>query len=205
MVQILIGSFLLSLIHALIPNHWLPIVLMGRTEHWATRESVGIAALSGLIHTTSTILLGGVIGFIGYKLSEEYEDITHILASLLLVVMGLVYLFLGRKHQHHGGQPKTQSGKRSKAAIVLTFALSMLLSPCLEIETYYFKAGTMGTSAIMAISIVYLMVTVSSMSLLVYAGCKSMERFKFHFLEHYEKRIVGILLIILGVASYFIH
>lgn len=205
MVQILIGSFLLSVIHALIPNHWLPIVLMGRTEHWSTRESVGIAALSGLIHTTSTILLGGVIGFIGYKLSEEYEDLTHILASLLLVVIGLVYLFLGRKHQHHGGQINTQGGKRSKTAIVLTFALSMFLSPCLEIETYYFKAGTMGASGIMAISLVYLIVTVSSMSLLVYAGCKSLEQFKFHFLEHHEKSIVGILLIILGVASYFIH
>lgn len=205
MVQILIGSFLLSVIHALIPNHWLPIVLMGRTEHWSTRESVGIAALSGLIHTTSTILLGGVIGFIGYKLSEEYEDITHVLASLLLVVIGSVYLFLGRKHQHHGGQLKAQGGKRSKAAIVLTFALAMFLSPCLEIETYYFKAGTLGASGIMAISLVYLIVTVSSMSLLVYAGCKSMERLKFHFLEHHEKSIVGILLIILGVASYFIH
>lgn len=205
MVQILIGSFLLSMVHAMIPNHWLPIVLMGRTEHWSTKESVGIAALSGLLHTASTILLGGVIGFVGYKLSKESEELTQVLASLILVAIGLVYLFWKGTHQHHDGQVSPASRRKSKAAIVLTFALSMFLSPCLEIETYYFKAGTLGTTGIIAVSIVYLLVTVLSMSLLVYAGSKSMERFKFHFLEHHEKRIIGVLLIILGIASYFIH
>lgn len=79
----------------------------------------------------------------------------------------------------------------------------MFFSPCLEIEAYYFTAGTHGKLAIGLLSAVYLLITVTGSILLVSLASKSIEEFKWHFLEHHEKKITGIVLIALGLLSYF--
>jgi hypothetical protein len=37
MIDLLAGSILLSIIHAAIPNHWIPVVMIGRAEKWCFR------------------------------------------------------------------------------------------------------------------------------------------------------------------------
>lgn len=43
------------------------------------------------------------------------------------------------------------------------------------------------------------------MLLLVWRGMKGVRKIKSHFLEHHEKTITGVLLIVLGIAGYFIR
>lgn len=205
LLHIALGSLLLSLVHASIPNHWLPIVLVGKSEGWSTKETVSIGILSGFLHTLSTILLGSVIGYIGLKLSEKYEGVTSLVASLVLIGMGLIYFWKGLRHDHHEHLNTARIPRKSKKAIVTTFAVSMFFSPCLEIESYYFNAGMFGMAGIALVSVIYLLVTVTGMAILVYVGCKSLERYNFNILEHHEKKITGGILIILGITSYFFH
>ena len=40
MWQLFLGSLLLSLIHATIPNHWLPVVAVGKAEKWTMNETL---------------------------------------------------------------------------------------------------------------------------------------------------------------------
>lgn len=54
------------------------------------------------------------------------------------------------------------------------------------------------------VAAIYLIVTVAGSILLVTLASKSIEKFKWHFLEHHEKKITGIVLIALGLLSYFI-
>ena len=63
MNQILIGSLVLSLLHALIPSHWLPFVTIGKTEHWTESRTLIVTALAGLAHTISTTILGLIVIF----------------------------------------------------------------------------------------------------------------------------------------------
>ncbi len=42
MVQLLVGSIVLSLVHAAIPNHWLPIIAVGKSERWSRAEILWI-------------------------------------------------------------------------------------------------------------------------------------------------------------------
>ena len=204
MIDLLAGSILLSIIHAAIPNHWIPVVMIGRAEKWSKKELIGVIAITSFAHTLSTILLGVVIGLVGYKLSNTYHVITDVVAPLVLVLMGLIYFSLSLKHSDHEHLPSQEKLKnKSKPAIIITLALSMFFSPCLEIEAYYFTAGTHGRWAIGLLSAVYLVVTVVGSILLVSLASKSIEKFKWHFLEHHEKKITGIVLIALGLLSYF--
>ncbi len=206
MIQLFIGSLLLSIIHAAIPNHWIPLVFISRTEGWKLRETVWYTALVGLAHTFSTILLGVIIGVIGLKLAANYKHITEVIAPLVLVFMGLVYLSTNTSHSHHEHIPDEKNlPKRSKKAILITLFAAMFFSPCLEIETYYFTAGTFGWPGILTVSATYMFVTVGLMVLLVTLGCKGVEKFKWEFLEHHEKKITGSILILLGLISFFLH
>ena len=64
MWQLFFGSILLSLVHAAIPNHWLPVVAIGKAENWSQRETLLVAGISGFAHTLSTVLVGITIGII---------------------------------------------------------------------------------------------------------------------------------------------
>lgn len=207
MVQLLIGAFLLSLVHAAIPNHWLPIIALGKSERWSRSEMLSVTAITGIAHTLSTIMIGVVVGLVGYKLSSTAAFTTRIIAPLILVVLGLTYLLLdfrGTEHHHHSPDLDAVP-RKSKWTIIASLGLAMLLSPCLEIDAYFFTAGAYGSLGIIAVAVIYLVVTVLCMLLLVDLGRRGIEKIKWHFLEHHERKVTGAVLIALGIAAYFIQ
>ena len=202
--NLLIGSVLLGSVHAAIPNHWLPVVLIGRAEGWSQRETLGVVALSGFFHTLSTVVLGIVIGAIGVEVSERLEAQTRLIASLLLVFMGLIYFAMHDANSAHEHVPKGLVG-RSKAAIITTLSVAMLFSPCLEIETFFFTAGTLGWTAISTLAIAYTTVTIACMVGLTALSYRGLARVNWHWLDHNEKRLTGGILIALGIFTFFIE
>ena len=40
---------------------------------------------------------------------------------------------------------------------------------------------------------------------LVYLGLKGVNKFNLHFIDHHEKSITGIVLILLGLLAYFVE
>lgn len=210
MWEIFVGSFMLSIVHALIPNHWIPLIAISKSEKWTTKETLSATFITGTAHIFSTILIGILVGFIGHQLSSSFEFITEIIAPAILVILGAVFIFLDLHHSHHGEHDhfkleEKRLKNRSKNAILVSLSVAMFFSPCLELEAYYFHAGTFGWPGIFIVSSTYLIITVSLMILLVYAGLKSIARFRAHFLEHHHKLITGIILIILGILAYFLH
>ena len=209
MWQIFIGSLLLGLVHPLVPNHWIPLIAISKTEKWTTRESIFATLITGFSHTISTIIIGIIVGFVGIKLSESYSYITRIAAPVVLLAIGLIYIGLDfcAKHQHHHfAIDKTKiKAKKSKTAVLISLCIGMFLSPCIEIEAYYFQAATKGWLGILIVSSVYLMVTLTMMVALVYLGLKGVNKMKSDFLERHEKLITGLLLIFLGLFAYFVE
>lgn len=212
MLQIIIGSLILSVTHALIPNHWFPLVAISKSEKWTRRETLLVTAITGFAHITSTIIIGIIVGFIGYKLSDSLETITHLIAPIVLVVFGIIYLILNfvKPHHHHhhiSSEDLQQSNKKSKLAIIFSFGALMFFSPCIEIEAYYFTAGSIGWAGILILSFIYLVITVSFMIFLVDFGRRSLEKLseKLHFLDKYERVITGVVLIMLGFFTYFVE
>jgi len=208
MIQLFLGSLLLSLIHASIPNHWLPLVAISKSENWDRRSAISVTAITGLAHTSSTIIIGLLVGLLGFKLANQFEVISTIFAPSVLVILGVVYLILdirSNHHHHHHFEEKVAQNKKSKTAIVVSLSIAMFFSPCLEIEAYYFHAGTHGWTGVLAVSITYMIVTVAGMIVLVDLALRGMRKIRSHFLEHHEKRITGIILILFGLIAYFIE
>jgi hypothetical protein len=207
LTQILLGSLLLSAIHALIPNHWIPLVAIGRAEGWGRSETLTVTAIAGLAHVTSTILIGILAGLLGHELSIRYASVASVVAPLILIGLGVVYLALdvaGRSRHHHHFETRGRASKVSRVSLVASLCVGMFFSPCLEIEAYYFTAGALGWQGIAAVSLVYLVVTVAGMVVLVDLGLKGAARIQSHFLEHHERGVTGLLLVGLGVLAIFV-
>jgi nickel/cobalt transporter (NicO) family protein len=208
MYHLIVGALALSVVHAAIPNHWIPLVAISRSEKWSVGQTRRITALAGLAHTASTVLIGILVGLLGHKLFIHYASITEIAGRFILIALGIVYILLdlrGRHHHHHSDNPESTSKGLSNTAIITSLAASMFFSPCLEIEAYYFTAGTHGWTGIMAVSLVYIVVTVLGMLILVELGIKGAARLRSRFLEHHEKLIAGIVLILMGLVGLIIH
>ncbi len=206
MYHIIISAFLLSIIHASIPNHWLPLVAIGRVEKWNTRTTLWATAISGFAHIASTILIGILVGWAGYKLSSSYRWVYLYVAPAILVGLGLIYLFRNfLSHHHHNHFGETPKPNTPFGAIVFSLSVGMFFSPCIELESYYFTAGTLGWQGIVAVSAVYLIVTVAAMVIFVAVALQGINKLNVQFLEKNEKAIIGLVLILVGIVTYFVN
>ena len=208
MWQLFIGSLVLSIIHAAIPNHWIPLIAIGKTEKWTIRETINATLVTGFSHTLSTIIIGIIVGFIGIRLTSSYNLIMSYIAPSIISGIGVIYIILHfTKHNHSHAENelivKTKNMK-SKVAILATLSIAMFLTPCAEIEAYYFQAGMIGWKGIFLVSAVYTLITVLMMLILVYTGLKGTQRLRSHALEHNEKLITGTVLIILGIMAFIL-
>jgi sulfite exporter TauE/SafE len=101
MLSILAGAFLVSAAHAILPDHWLPMIFISRAEKWSQTETLWITALVTIPHMVSTIILGILVGLIGFRLSSTHEALMEIIAPAMFVLIGLIYTYRNFKIESH--------------------------------------------------------------------------------------------------------
>lgn len=205
MIQILTGTIVLSLLHAVIPNHWLPVLAIAKKQNWTLTETLQVTFLAGMAHVVSTLFIGFIISIFGYTLAEQTAHFLHIVAPIILIGMGIFFIY--QHHHHHHFDLKEAKGNEplSKRKIVALLTGAMFLSPCLEIEGFFLIAGGLGVFAVILISVIYLLITVGGMLLWVGWAYKGLNIKNWHRLEHNAGIITGLVLVATGVLSFFLH
>lgn len=203
MLTLVSGSFLLSLLHAIIPNHWLPILAIGRKENWSLREILSITAIAGLSHVASTLAIGWLLVFFGWELSKNFQVIAPFIAPAVLIVVGLIFIYRHHKHKHF--HVADQTHQNSKTKMIVSLSVAMFFSPCLEIEAFFLAASAQSTWWTLLMSSIYAVVTLSGMIIWVNVAYHGLNKLNWHALEHKAGIITGATLILTGILSYFIH
>nr|KAJ0217211.1 hypothetical protein LSAT_V11C300147990 [Lactuca sativa] len=146
------------------------------------------AAFGAVLHVLSTSLLG--ITAITISNTIAGEETVHKLASLLLVFLGGSYIILFMRgkggHTHSHNQPME---KMAVAGLVLVPALS----PCATTLPVFLAVGNSSSMMVLAI-IVLLFSTVTVMTSLVALSFYGASKLKFHWMERYDKLLVGTVL-----------
>jgi len=204
MFSIITGSLVISVLHAVIPNHWLPVIAIGRKEQWSLTEVTKVTLSCALAHGLSTILIGVILGFLGAELNDNVKYFTSIIAPVILISIGLIFMYRHHKHRHFHLDENIKK-KKTKAAIIMALVVAMFFSPCLEIEAYFLLAGTQSTWLVFFLSFLYLAVTTTGMLLLVRYAYQGLLKLNWHLLEHNAGMITGFTLVITGIISYFIN
>jgi len=222
LITLLGGAFLLSCLHGLIPNHWMPFVILGRDRKWDTGRIVFATFLGGTAHLASTVAIGVAIGLAGYALNLWYEAIIRWAAPVILISAGFWILWRGHRHAHRHGNGNSHDddhpyqecrddkcqlhhhgryhfGARDLATIGALCAM-LFFSPCLELEAYYVVAARRGWLGIISVSAVYMVVALGVMMAVAGFAAKGLEKVRWSFLARYERQLSGGLLIVLGVV-----
>jgi len=205
------AAFLLSLLHGLIPSHWLPIVALSKSEKWSTQKLLGYSIIASLAHVIGTLFIGLILFCITKASISNNESINDIsqaewiekiqfekISSIILLFLGLWFLYRHYKHYHFHIHPN-KNAKWVFGAIVF----AMLISPCLEIVGYYVTIAPLGWSAFISISLVYSITTVFSVVLGVYIFNKGLSKIQSHKAEHNAGIISSILMILSAIFMWF--
>lgn len=205
MTSILLSGLVLSVLHAIIPNHWIPLVTLSRKQQWSLSKTLNITILAGGAHVLSTVLIGLLISGLSLSMSHEFEEWTSWISPALLVALGIYFIYQHYHHHHfHIDQEGPQKSIRQQIYVIV---MAMFFSPCLEIEALYIIAGQYGWGSTLWLSLLYVVVTLAGMLVWVYLVYQGMEKLNrnWHRLEHSSGIIAGIILIATGILSFFWH
>ncbi len=201
--DLLFGSLALSLLHGAIPNHWLPIVAIGKQQGWTAGKASRITLLAGGAHALSTVLIGILVSLAGWQLAAWTEFFMETAAPTLLILLGLVFIWRHYYHQHfHLHKPVSE--QLPEKQLVVALASAMFLSPCLEIGAFFLVAGSHGLWAVISISLLYTLTTIGGMVVWVQLVWHGLKLANSHALEHYAGIISGGVLILAGIIG-FMH
>lgn len=199
METILAGSALLSIFHALIPSHWLPVLAVGRQENWSSGRILWVTFLAGLAHVLSTVFLGSALAAVGGLLAARLEVFAYWMAPVLLFALGIFYIY--RHYYHHHFHLHTQN---LPWGVVATLTIAMFFSPCLEIEGYFLSAGQFGWKFVLLLSLLYGFLSIAGMLIWVRLAISGLKRINWHRWEHNAGLITGVTLIASGFALFII-
>ena len=204
MITLITGSLVLSILHGFIPNHWLPVLAIGKKEKWDLSETTRVTLIAGLAHAASTVLIGVLLAFIGARLATVVENFTAFVAPGLLVALGIFYIWQHSHHHHfhiHGDPEKVSNKNR----LIFSLASAMFFSPCFEIEAYFLVAGTEGLWLVALLAALYTIVTVTGMVIWVRLAHSGLLKMNWHALEHNAGIITGVTLVVSGVLNFFLR
>jgi hypothetical protein len=226
--EILVGGVLLSLLHAVIPNHWMPFAVIARSQGWGAMKTALVTAVGGSAHVASTIAIGVVIGLGSMEL-EEWTESLHWIAPSALIGIGVILaiLHVSGKHLHHHhyhidpsegedccpGEETYHHGHASEGTVrkaimrgsILPIVLAMFLSPCAELSVYYADAASHAWVGIGLLSAVYFVITVPGMVAMTLMFRTGLEKLKMDWFEQHELLINGLLFVGLGLLGLFLE
>jgi len=195
-------GFMVAFLHAALPTHWLPFVLVGRAQTWSAGRTLGVTLLAGLGHVALTILLGLVLVVAGLALEPRLGHLFHWIVGGLMVAVGLFYILRGR-HSHALPEAGRRTYASDRAAITALVVL-LTLSPCEAFLPYYLAGMKHGWGAFLLLSVVLLAATAAGMLLFTGLSLAGVRRLNLDWLERYEETILGAALVLVGLAVAFL-
>lgn len=101
----MLAAVAVGVLHTMVPDHWAPIALLARQRGWNRTKTARTAALAGVGHTLSTLVIAAVVWIAGAALAVRFGHLVTLLSSVALVAFGL-WIALGSLREirsAHGG------------------------------------------------------------------------------------------------------
>lgn len=218
-----------ALFHTLIPDHWLPFVLIGRARGWSVATTALVSGVSASIHVVLSILLGLAALRLGATVAAAIGEQLEQAGALLLVLFGLGYaIWSWRKggHFHPGGArvhaepvPHECDGTEGPAnpehlhyhaddGLIAGaagdnawwLALIVGVNPCVLVLPLVLESARHGAGAVMTVALAYAVPSFAMMVGLSALGVAGGRFLRLPWPARYMEAASGVLIAALGVA-----
>ncbi len=214
----------LGFVHTLLgPDHYVPFIAMARARRWSERKAMTVTLLSGIGHVTSSIAIGAIGLLIGAKVLKltKLESFRGQIAGWLLLGFGLAYMVWGLRHglrrsritHHHEAvvhthithnHPGHDHGGKVNLTPWVLFTI-FVFGPCEPlIPLLMYPAARADAFSVVAVAAVFGVVTIGTMSVIVFGALRGMARIEFRGLEHYSHALAGLVIALCGAGMQFL-
>jgi len=202
LASLLGAGFAAAFLHAALPTHWLPFVLVGRAQRWTLRKTLGAVVAAGLAHIATTAAVGGLIVLAGLALNQWIAGLLPHLSAALLMIFGAFYLARAtlKRPVPVGGPPlETPEPAVSDSAAFWGLVAMMAVSPGEVLLPIYLSTAEEGLPVLALLTLVFAAGTVAGMALLTTLARAGASILRLERWARYEGMVLGVALIGLGL------
>ncbi len=185
--------------HAILPDHWVPLAVVGRTQNYSLRRVARLSALAGFAHVLVSLALGSIIIVVGLQFRAAVESAQNTIVGGLLILTGLAFVVLeltghghhhhdhdhdhdhddGPEHGHHHHEPGHEHpeatgevpARRARRLATIMVPFGAAASPDLTILPVFLAATAAGAAAAVGALIVFSAVTIATIIGLTLLAC----------------------------------
>jgi nickel/cobalt transporter (NicO) family protein len=203
--------------HAILPDHWVPLAVIGRTRRYPLAKIARLSGLAGVAHVLISIALGAVIIAVGLQFRSTVQGAQNTIIGCLLIATGLGFAALeltGHGHHHdghsherdddhghdgddHEGHSHDKRGIRGLAAIMVPFGAAA--SPDLTILPVFLAATTAGVAPAVGSVVIFAAVTIATIVGLTLTAARGGYQIRGEWLERWGNVLTAVVLVVIGV------
>ena len=202
LLSVLGVGFATAFLHAALPTHWLPFVLVGRGQRWTLTQVLTTVAIAGSAHIVTTAIVGGLIVAAGLVVDQWIAGLLPGLSAGLLFLFGAFYLgkALLRPAILAGGPSLNLSEPTvSHAAAFWGLVVMMAVSPGEVLLPIYLSQATEGPVVLIALTLAFGVGTVLGMAVFTVLARAGWSVLRLERWARYEGIILGLALILIGL------
>ena len=113
------GAAVVGVVHAVLPDHWVPLAVVGRAERWPLMRVAKVSGVAALGHVLASIVLGGVIALVGLQFQKQIETQQGHIVGGILIITGIAFLIWGLSghgHPHAHDNPPAETHEHQHSA-----------------------------------------------------------------------------------------
>ena len=200
--------------HAILPDHWVPLAVLGRTRRYPLTRIARLSGLAGVAHVLVSIVLGAVIIAIGLQFRSTIQHAQDTIIGCILIATGIGFLVLeltghGHHHDHdhhhhdHDHDHDDHAGERTPrplgglAAVMVPFGAAA--SPDLTILPVFLAATTAGVATAVGSVVIFAAVTIGTIVGLTLAAARGGYQIQGEWLERWGNLFTAAVLVIIGL------
>jgi hypothetical protein len=192
-------------LHALAPDHWLPIAAVSRARSWSTSRTARVALLCGTGHVTVSAALGVVALITGTSVVAAFGAKIGSVAGILMIGFGVAYALWGARHvimRHLHGHDHAHYDHVHDPSTTSTWALFVIYcaDPCVAVIPILFAAAPLSIGATLGIVAVYELSTMLTMTGLVLVSRAGATALRGTWIERHGDTAAGGLIAATGIA-----
>lgn len=185
--------------HAILPDHWMPLAVVGRAQRYPLARIARLSGLAGLAHVLVSLVLGVVIVAVGLQFRSSISDAEDAIVGGLLIATGVafgVFELVGRGRHDHD-HPRTGRRLRGAAAVMVPFGAAA--SPDLTILPVFLAAAAAGVGAAIGSLVAFALVTVLTFVALTVLAAAGGYALRAPWLDRAAGAVTATVLVVIGV------
>ena len=202
--SIAIAAVTFASVHALAPDHWMPLAALARAQNWTERRTARIAAACGFAHVTVSVIVGLIGLALGVRIFDRFGAELESIAGFVLIGFGVLYALWGlghtrahwHGHHHHHYDHLHDVHRASPWIVFLLFAAD----PCLAIFPLMVAALPLGWAAVGVIILLYELATIVTIVALVLPARAATAVVRGRLVHRWGDALAGAFIVFVGVA-----